>query len=124
MSRQCILCLGYENKRRKVEANTVFSLEKKILGIDEVFSSKGVHKKCLEHLLSHFPPSASPVLVKIQIPMLYAGGSNLRENLVVLCEICHEKLGIVIPPSLTFDVTRLLAYKISRDNLSMLLARA
>ena len=80
MRRQCIFCLGSNSKKRKVEANTVFNLEKKLLGIDNPYTSKGVCEDCLNHFLGHFPSSNEPTLYKISLRGFYEEHLKIKEG--------------------------------------------
>jgi len=80
MTRQCFFCLGYNSKKRKVQANLVFNLEKKILGIDQPYASKGICEKCLNHWLEHFPPSSKPTLYKFPLRVSYFEHGEMKEG--------------------------------------------
>jgi hypothetical protein len=72
MTRRCIFCLDYESKKRKlVEGNIVFNLEKKLLGVDSPTVSKGIHPECLNHLLSHLPLITEPAIFEIPVRVTY-----------------------------------------------------
>jgi len=81
MTRQCIFCLEYENAKRKVEANLVFNLENKLLGVDKPLSSKGIHKECLNHLLGHLPPNTKPALFKFPLRAVYTEHYEIKQGL-------------------------------------------
>lgn len=80
MTRQCILCSGYNSKKRKVEGNLIFNLEKKLLGIDQPYASKGFHQECLNHFLGHFPRNDECALYEIPLRVSYFEHNEIKEG--------------------------------------------
>ncbi len=130
MTRRCIFCLDYESKKRKlVEGNIVFNLEKKLLGIDSPTVSKGIHPECLNHLLHHLPILTEPAIFEIPVsvtygtkglkpiwllskPLKFFSASGMRENgyflytsnwLKRVLTINGEKSGLGLPSPSSFD---------------------
>ncbi|MCW4025269.1 MAG: HNH endonuclease [Candidatus Bathyarchaeota archaeon] len=67
MTIQCILCSRYESKTRKVEGKLVYNLEKKLIGFEHAYASKGVCPECVRHFLGHIPKNNQPVLLEFKV---------------------------------------------------------